>query len=205
MSKKIPLAYIGLAIVLAFAAAVAIPLQIATAQQAASRTYPSYGPGYYYPPPTTPQPPATNNNTTPEPPANNNNTIPVPPVENNSTTPQPPINNGTTTPLPPASGPGAIQVNALAIHSAQVSDGVEGVRVLPPAPSGFVWQGSITWVATANVTMLSMVDLNGTSDVTGPSSVGATNFTGVAVQFVNDSTGQPFDLTYQLNAVLRQD
>nr|WP_294805628.1 hypothetical protein [uncultured Nitrososphaera sp.] len=202
--KTIYAIFIAMVVLATAAAVVLVPPAFATASSQ-NQTQSGYGYGYYYPPP--PPPPAMNN-TMPTPPSDNN-TMPQPPEENNTTPNPPPQDNNSTNQNPPPINPnGSIQVNAMAIHSMQLQDGIEGVRILPPSGNGFVWQGTITWISSQNVTLSSIVSssINGTvSNVVGPSTVGSTNFTGTALEFINDSNGQPFDITYQLNAVLRQD
>lgn len=173
-----------------------VPTMTATAayaqQQMSGHSY-----GYFYPIPpmnnTSSQPPADNNGTTTNPADNGTSTLPNPPG-GNSTSPLPPQGNNTQ------SDESSIFVTANAIHSSQIDDGVEGVRVLPPAP-GFEWDGDVIWHATGNVTLIAILS-DGTITVSQEASASALHFTAAALEF-QSVTGEPVDVTYSLQAQLR--
>ena len=134
---------------------------------------------------------------------------PIPPI--NNTSPQLPMDNGSTTippednltsPLQPTETKNQndspnIVVNATAIRSTEIGDGIIGVRVLPPTP-GFEWNGDISWHATGNVTLVA-IQSNGDTTVSQEGSIGSSHFTVTALEF-QSITGEAVDITYHLRA-----
>ncbi|AIF82258.1 hypothetical protein NTE_00176 [Candidatus Nitrososphaera evergladensis SR1] len=196
---KTTLVITSLVILAGFATAiVAVPMMMTTAayaQQSQQQQVPGYN--YFYPVPpmngTTPQPPADNGTSTTPPPEDNGTTT-MPPPEDNNTSPLPPPGNNTQ------SDESSIFISAHNIHSAEIGDGIIGVRVLPPTP-GFEWDGDIIWQATGNVTLIA-IQSDGTTTVSQEATASALHFTAAALEF-QSVTGEPVDVTYSVQAHLQ--